>query len=160
MIRFVPLTPALLAAVETAEPPVLGDVAALCLPGLASAALDGGIVLGAAGVAPLWPGRALCWTRLGSAIERGHWFQIMRFIVRRLDRLQRDPAFRRLEATVRSDFPRGCCFIERVGGFRKEGLMTAFAPDGADHWLYSRVAVPPAHLAARQPEMRGEHAHG
>ena len=45
---------------------------------------------------------------------------------------------RRIEATTPVDFLAGCRWL-KVLGFQLEGTMRRFAPDGADHLLYSRV---------------------
>ena len=46
--------------------------------------------------------------------------------------------YRRIEATVRADFPVGHSYI-RYLGFKVEGLMEAYEPDGSDAFLYARI---------------------
>jgi RimJ/RimL family protein N-acetyltransferase len=45
---------------------------------------------------------------------------------------------RRIQMTVRADFPRGLRFAEFLG-FEKEGIMKSYGKDGADYILFARV---------------------
>ncbi len=63
-MRFVALTPELLRLLPLRDPRAAGwmtegYIAAACAPGLGWAALEGGYILGAGGLVPLWYGRAL-----------------------------------------------------------------------------------------------------
>ncbi len=45
---------------------------------------------------------------------------------------------RRLQATVKYDYVAGIRWIESFG-FKREGLMQGFGPEGSDYYLYARV---------------------
>ncbi len=48
--------------------------------------------------------------------------------------------YRRIEATVREDFQVGHSYM-RYLGFKVEGLMKCYEPDGTDAFLYARTEV-------------------
>ena len=143
-ITFIPFHPAHLDSIELqpAQAWLRGFAvdpeafAAAAVPGLSWSGVIDGTVVGAAGVLPQWPGRAQVWAWL-SAIPPRHWTPI----VRRMRAVLAEAGmrgFRRVEATVLSDFGPGCRLVRRLG-FELEGLMRAYAPDGRDAFLYARV---------------------
>ncbi len=56
----------------------------------------------------------------------------------KLKDLMRKYNFRRVQATVRADFPAGESYL-RYLGFEREGLMAKYEPDGTDSILYAIV---------------------
>ena len=46
--------------------------------------------------------------------------------------------YRRIEATVREDFPIGHSYIRWLG-FQVEGLLRCYEPDGTNAFMYSRI---------------------
>lgn len=114
------------------------EVARVTQHGLGWAMLEGGYVIGAGGIAPVWFGRAVVWLLPGENTEPRHLVVAYRFIRRWLDALQEFPAFRRIEAAVRFDFAEGHRFARGLG-FRHEGLMRFWGPDGTSHHLYARL---------------------
>lgn len=99
-----------------------------------------GVVVGAAGVAPIWPGRGICWALIGD-VPRRAWPAITRHIEAELPKLEA-MGFRRLEASVLDGHEAGHRWIKRLG-FNSPHKAEAFGPDGASHWLYARLASQP-----------------
>ena len=91
------------------------------------------------GIIPMWHGRALGWALFSAGLNRSDLLFIHRAVVEKLDLFQRDPAFKRIEATVRETFIQGHRWV-RLMGFRPEGLMRNYDPDGHDNRLYARIA--------------------
>lgn len=106
---------------------------ALAVPGMAFSALDGDRVLCCAGLIQYWEGRAEAWALMGQDLKRD--FLRIHYATRRfLDVC----GFRRIEATVDPDFGCARAWIEALG-FKYEGLMPGYTPDGRDCFRYARV---------------------
>lgn len=86
-----------------------------------------------AGTMHAWEGRHMAWSFI-SEKAGPHMLGITRAVMRYLE-LKR---FRRVEAYVDPDFEAGHRWIKRLG-FKREGLLEAFLPDGRSQVLYSRV---------------------
>ncbi len=86
-----------------------------------------------AGLMPQWENRALAWAYV-SKNAGAHFRKIHKAVSRFLD--QSD--YRRIEATIDVGFDAGVRWIEMLG-FKYEGYMKAYRPDGADMLLYARV---------------------
>lgn len=86
-----------------------------------------------AGLAPQWENRALIWSYVSKNAGR-HFRKIHKIANRFLDQAD----YRRIEATVDVGFEAGVRWIEMLG-FKYEGYMKAYRPDGADMLLYARV---------------------
>lgn len=114
--------------------------ATACVHGWAM--LDGGYVVGAGGLIPMWPGRAIAWILPSRDARPRHFVQLFRWAKGWLDEMQTQ--YRRIEASAVAGFGPGCRFLEHLG-FRREGFMNEFAPDGADHILYARIKWPKPH---------------
>lgn len=97
-----------------------------------------GRVIGCAGFALLWNGRAAAWCILGQDIPKAAWLGIHRAVVTRLAQL---PALnvRRVEAEAQWGFLAGNRWL-RMLGFEHEGLARAFGPGGEDFHRYARIA--------------------
>lgn len=93
-----------------------------------------GIVLGCAGLIPIWEGRAAAWLILSDAVHhkemRHVHVEVMRF-------LEMAP-YRRIETTVDSVFKQAHRWAMMLG-FKLEGKMKSYDPTGRDCWLYARV---------------------
>ncbi|HEV2673379.1 MAG TPA: hypothetical protein VGV37_02490 [Aliidongia sp.] len=147
MMRFVPLTPGLLALMPVAEhlkgaasmmsSPEAAAMA--CQPGLGLALLDGGRIVGAAGILPFWQGRALCWFLPGLWMERRHYARALHRCRQQLRALAAE-GYRRLECSVVVGHAEGLHWAQRLG-FKSEGRMRAYGPDGGDHWLMAWIAA-------------------
>jgi len=142
MIEFVPFTPAHLLALrlQAAQAdlqPLLGQPeygAALAGADTWTGLVDGRVV-GCAGVLPQWPGRAIAWALLTRDLTARHFLRVHLKVLRVLRGAQ-DRGVRRIETTVDAGFDAGHRWA-RLLGFRPEGLMRAYSPDGRDHVLYA-----------------------
>lgn len=151
MARIVPLDPVLVQmirlrpgegkAIELLR--LSGDLSALAA-GSGGVVIEGGLVLGAGGVIPLWPGRAGAWMIAGADSKPHHLLLALRWLRGFLDELQHDTAYRRIECTVKDGFAPGMRWAAMLG-FAREGLMPGYAPDGSAHHLFARMgaAAPP-----------------
>lgn len=152
-IRIVPYEPAHLARLDLQDAqgvlrPLLADpgyAAALARPGLAWTALAGGTPVGCAGFLDQGGGRWLAWALIGRDMPRRGWLAATRAVQLRIDRLRARGA-RRLEAVVHVAFAPGHRWVELLG-FRLEGIMRAYDPEGADCALYARILTEAGHGA-------------
>lgn len=92
-----------------------------------------GKAIGCAGLIELWPGRDCAWSLLSDCGPRA-FFNVHRTIVRILE----ERRTRRTEMSVDVDHVAGQRWAELLG-FRKEGLMRSYSPDGRDAYLYARI---------------------
>lgn len=141
-MRFIPLDPALLAAIAPRDPGMIGM---LDDPGAATRAcalgwgmIDGGYTIGGGGVLPQWRGRAIAWLAPSIFARPRHLAIAARFAVKWFDTLQEHDEFRRIEAVVPLTDMRRCRFLSRLG-FLPEGPKWRYGPDGLDYYEYSRV---------------------
>ncbi|WP_439813978.1 hypothetical protein [Zavarzinia sp. CC-PAN008] len=87
------------------------------------------------GLVEMWPGRAIAWGLV--ATDAGP----VMVALSRLVRAQIGAnlkAWRRIEATACAEFKPARRWLSLLG-FRLEARMDGYAPDGAAHWLFSRV---------------------
>lgn len=89
-----------------------------------------------AGVLTPWPGRGICWAILSSMTMR-EMVHVHHAVTAFLDA----QPHRRLETSVRADFLAGHAWAEKCG-FRPEGLMQSYGPDGSDFVMYGRIRHP------------------
>lgn len=94
-------------------------------------------IIGCFGILPKWEGVGYAWTLLGENIESKHFVYIHKQC-KRLCELMLKFTYRRIEATVVSDFEEGLRWMPLLG-FKKEGLMKKFDPYGRDHVMFSMV---------------------
>src|SRR6266849_9820775 len=90
-------------------------VRALCQPGCGWAMIDDDQPVMIGGVVPVWPGRGLAWMAAMPAAGLRHWLGAARFIRSLLASLPQ----RRIEATIRANYPEGCRWAEAVGFARE-----------------------------------------
>ena len=145
MVRFVPMVPELFDLIPLSdefraahlghEP--TAQAAACTAPNRAQAMLDGGRVMGAAGVMEVWPGRGYAWLLPGLWMERRHFVLAVAECRRAMLALETAGMWR-IECTVLSGQAARARFVERMG-FVLEGTMRCFGPDGADHDLWARL---------------------
>lgn len=57
-----------------------------------------------------------------------------------LGNVQKIEGLRRLQIDVREDYPEGIKWAESLG-FKREGLMHGYAPDGSPSWLFGKVVT-------------------
>jgi hypothetical protein len=92
-----------------------------------------GKAVGCAGLVELWPGRDCAWSLLSDCGPRA-FFNIHCTVVRFLEAR----GTRRTEMSVDVDHSAGQRWAELLG-FKKEGLMGSYSPDGRDAYLYAKV---------------------
>ena len=107
--------------------------AALALPGLAFTAVEGERVLAMAGVLPRWEGRAEAWALLSHDLRR-NFIRIHRAVLHFLDTTD----IRRIETAVDANFDDGLVWADMLG-FKNEGLMRCYTPEGRDCYRFARV---------------------
>ena len=109
--------------------------AALERAGPAFTALDGGRVVGCAGIIEHWPGRGVAWAMLAADIGPG--FVALHRAARRYLDLK---APRRLEIAVERRFAAGRRWALLLGFERETPKgMRGYGPDGATYDLYARI---------------------
>jgi RimJ/RimL family protein N-acetyltransferase len=106
---------------------------ALKLSGPAFTGIHEGCILGCAGLVKQWENRAIAWALLSSDIGN----EFVR-IHRAVDRFLNLTDFDRVEAHVDADFEQGHRWIKMLG-FKEEGYMKRFNPNGGDAVLYARL---------------------
>jgi|SRR5215467_6315403 len=100
---------------------------------LAISGWHNGKCIGAAGLQPIWSGRAAGWMLLGR--DAG---PIMVAIARRVRFFLAACPVNRIEMTVRESFGEGCRLAALLG-FRAEARLLGFFPDGSTAILYARI---------------------
>lgn len=99
-----------------------------------------GHVLAAGGLVPIWPGRAVAWLLVGREARPRDLVPALRHARAVMDKRQRDPMFRRIEAFVRADAPWRESFVKALGMTDEQQLLGQHGPDGADYFLCARIA--------------------
>jgi len=97
--------------------------------------LRDGVVVGCAGVFPQWPGRGLAWALVGSLNPRD-WVQVTRAALH-LFETAHARGYWRIETTVDVSFGAGIRWALMLG-FKTEGLMRRYTPQGRDHLMMAR----------------------
>lgn len=105
--------------------------------GPAYAAIIDDKVVACLGIIPQWEGRAIAWGLVGS--EAGKAFYGIHKAVKKFLDLQ---DYRRIETAVSTDFEQGHRWAQLLG-FKNEGTMRAYTPDGRDCDLYARLKCKP-----------------
>ncbi len=93
-----------------------------------------GKVIAVAGLAPVWPGRALLWSYMGSNAGR-HMPAIHKVALRMIESFEGD----RIEADVDVDFEAGHRWIKMLGFELETARMRKYRPDGRDMAKYVRI---------------------
>jgi hypothetical protein len=101
--------------------------------GPAYSLVDGDEVFASMGLIPQWENRALAWGLISA--ESGPHFVLIHKAVRRT--MTAHP-YRRIETAVACDFEQGHRWASMLG-FKCEGRMRAYTPDGRDCDLYARI---------------------
>jgi hypothetical protein len=95
--------------------------------------MNDGKVVACAGVIEWWTGRGEGWMFIGP-----HTFQELLFFYRAVKRFFAACPFRRVEAVVEVDFPEAHQWVLNFG-FKFEGRLSRYAPDGDDMSLYAFI---------------------
>lgn len=101
-------------------------------PDLAVTIMDGDRIEACGGFIRERGDRFTAWILLSDQVNPASVYRAAKFA---LDRAN----LRRVEATVNVNSPKAVRFVEALG-FRFEGTMVAYAPNGDTHNLYARVA--------------------
>jgi len=144
--RLVPLTrPILDIAVELERDPLTSEMATgepfadRALHGGPSwACLCDGDLIGAGGLICHWPGRAEAWLLVSRNARPREIAAGLALARDTIDKRQRDPTFRRIEAFVRDDALWRVAFMEALGFHHEAGPLIAWGPDATDFHLYVR----------------------
>jgi len=97
-------------------------------------------IVGVGGMIILWDYVGEMWLMLTADCKREGIFGIIAFqaIKDKVDELIRVHKMRRVQCTVRVDFPKAQSMVEALG-FEFEGLMRAYTPDNCSVYLYARI---------------------
>ena len=109
------------------------DLTELSDAGLAWTVEEDDEILAIAGLAVQWENRAMAWALVSEGAGK-RFVRIHAAVKRFLDAAP----YRRIEATVDVGFTEGMRWMNLLG-FRYEGCMAAYRPDGADMLLYARI---------------------
>jgi len=120
-----------------------GYAEAIDVRGKAWSGLLDGEVVGAAGFTPQWDGRSTAWAIFGRKVPKKDWPVIVRFIraaiAGEMAEHKAKVGHARVDITVPWGFGEGCRLASLLG-FEIEGISRKFGLNGADHFVYSRVA--------------------
>ena len=92
------------------------------------------VVLGCAGMTPIWEGRALAWAFVSESIGP-HFISVHRAVARFLEAQD----LTRIEMAVEVDYEQGHRWALMLGFELEAVLMKSYLPNGADCSLYGRV---------------------
>lgn len=101
------------------------------------AVMDGDVVVAILGLTVLHDGVAQNWAIISAEVKK-HPVAFPRLALRALETMVQDLGLRRVQMTVRNDFPRGVAFAQWLG-FKYEGTLRKYGPDGSDYFMYARV---------------------
>lgn len=87
-----------------------------------------------AGIITIMKGVGLAWALY--PLDIGNYHIDPRIAKDKLKEIMIKHNFRRVQATVRADFPAGKSYL-RYMGFKREGTMKKYEPDGTDSFLYA-----------------------
>lgn len=151
MIEFVPYSPQDLARIDL-QPAQMkardlllseGYAEALDIRGKAWSGLVDGEVVGAAGFTPKWDGRSTAWAVFGRKVPKREWPVVVRYvraaIAGELAEHKKKTGHARVDITVPLGFGEGCRLASLLG-FKIEGINEKYGVDGADHFVYAKVA--------------------
>jgi len=93
-------------------------------------------VVAIGGVAKLWNGVGEAWALPGNGMKNPLLFH--KTILRMLDTIQEAEGFHRIQAIVFEDHPKGHKWVKALG-FKSEGIMVAYGPNGENVVRYARV---------------------
>lgn len=121
----------------TAEMFALGKMAEHC--GSAYTAVVCGDPIGSAGIAIVQPGIGEAWSLLNPVFKRFP-VSLHKAASRLIPEVMERHKLRRVQATIDPGDAMAIRWAERLG-FEREGLMRQFGADGADLFLYAKVAA-------------------
>ncbi|HEY2068280.1 MAG TPA: hypothetical protein VGG48_01900 [Rhizomicrobium sp.] len=113
---------------------------ALLAPDRSFAFVDGGELLGAGGLVPVWPGRAEGWLLVSRLARPRQVVAGVRAARAWLDRKLRDPDYARIEFYIRADAPWRESFARALGCAEQGAKLRRWGLDGADYVLHARIS--------------------
>jgi RimJ/RimL family protein N-acetyltransferase len=102
---------------------------------LSFSGIKDGRIIGAAGIHPIHPGVGRAWALLSGEVRNAEFF-LHRQVKRRLPAFIEIGDFHRVETVVRTNFPDGYFWAERLG-FIHEGILKKYGPDGSDYHSFA-----------------------
>ena len=105
--------------------------------GTAFTGFSEGEIIGCAGIIPIWPGVGHAWVTMGTNYKK-HRIWVHKNVVNFMDKIIDGMELHRVQANVVCEFIPGVQWLERMG-FKLEGKMSKYGPDGEDHYLYARI---------------------
>lgn len=115
------------------KPYYMGELTSYVDNSLAMSCWVGDECVAAAGLRPVWVGRAVAWALLGNKSRPA-----LPAIVKKLQWVLSTYPANRIEMTVRSEFLPGCR-LASILGFDEEAALRSFYPDGTDARLFARI---------------------
>lgn len=109
----------------------------LNISGYAKVAVVDNEVVGIGGVVLLWEGMGEGWIILSRKVLDFR-IETLKCIKKMAEQVISELKLRRLQVTIRADFPQAFKMVEAMG-FIREGIMEKYLPDGTDALLYARV---------------------
>ena len=107
-------------------------------PGQSFTAIDEqGNIVCSAGIFDVWKGVGEAWL-LGSSILNERGIALTRIIARRFKVIIKTQKYKRIQSVVHSDWEISQKFVKFLG-FKNEGLMKNYGPDGDDYIRYSII---------------------
>lgn len=91
-----------------------------------------------AGVVPIHDGCARAWAMVAEGVSARQYVELSGVVIRFLDKIQRDPLFRRVETVCQSSRPEFGRWARHLG-FQFEGVMRCYDKMGRDFDLYARI---------------------
>ena len=105
--------------------------------GMSFTGIVNNIPIAAGGVFPLWDGVAEGWV-LGTDQMHKYPITIARVIKHRTEIMCKNNLFKRLQTSVKADCEIAIRFAKWLG-FKPEGLMKHYGPDGSDYYRFARI---------------------
>ena len=99
-----------------------------------------GQVMGCCGLIVLWQGVAEPWM-VSTGLCARYALSFHRAIKKGLDQVIQDLRLRRVQVAIHKDHVISHKWVERLG-FKREGAMPAYGPDGSDYVRFGRVICP------------------
>lgn len=91
------------------------------------------------GLMVIWDGNAECWTVASDEVKK-HPVAFHKFVFNTMKIFEDSLNLRRISANTSSKTDKGRRWLESLG-FRREGLMLNYGPEGQDWWLYARTKL-------------------
>ena len=113
------------------------DFSPMILAGPAFTLMNETSIVGIGGIALLWKGVGEAWAVPSVAVKQ-HPLAFHRAVKMMLNMIQDNKKLHRVQAAVLEDFPKGHKWIKSLG-FKREGKMRAYGPNGENYIRYARI---------------------